>query len=354
MTAVKVCCYNGEWLDELFDPQNEFDVEGEGDHTYKSKADRLAAVKTVLKNIDADLFGVVEAPNTILSAEKSAVTCMEKLCQAAEINARKAIIGFPSAGSQEIALLYDPDKLEVKHAPGGTGSRTNPTFKDRYYVDTDDDGIKEEYKFYRPPLEAEVTVKETGKSFNVLVVHTKSKGIFSSMDLIHRQRNNQANRRKLFAECSWIRKRVDQWLDAGKDVLVMGDFNDGPGMDLYEFQFGRSAVETVIGDLFEPERLLKTYTGRPKWTDWGWEPSTASFKDPLNYRRWVHVLIDHIIVNQSLLVVGERDDKRDALKIWNPFLDEDSPHFLEAAKEIKDALLMASDHFPVTLEIDLP
>ncbi|MCP4602236.1 MAG: hypothetical protein GY847_17250 [Proteobacteria bacterium] len=352
MAEIRICTYNGEWLDEMFDNDNELDLVGDGSRTGRSKAERLAATKTVLRNVNADLIGIVEGPGT--SSNKSTVKCLEHLAEIAEIDTNKALIGFPSPGNQELAILYNPEKLEVVHSPGGTeNKRSNPQFNERFYFDTDDDTIKEEYKFYRPPLEAEVKVKETGLNFNVMVVHTKSKGIFASMDLFHRQRKNESNRRKLFAECAWIRNRVDEWIDAGKDVMVMGDFNDGPEMDFYEFQFGRSAVETVIGDLFEPERILRAYTGRPKWTRNGWSPSTASFKDPMSSRRWVNALIDHILVTPGLPVSGERQDNRDAHKIWNPFLNEKSPHFISTAKEIKDAVLFASDHFPVSLDLKI-
>jgi len=41
------------------------------------------------------------------------------------------------------------------------------------------------------------------------------------------------------------------------DLIVLRDFNDGPGLDFYERQFGRSAVEQVMGDPGNPETLLR-------------------------------------------------------------------------------------------------
>jgi endonuclease/exonuclease/phosphatase family metal-dependent hydrolase len=171
-----------------------------------------------------------------------------------------------------------------------------------------------------------------------MVVHTKSKGIFKVVDMIHWQRENIKNRRKLYGECTRIRQRIDEWFSKGHQIIVMGDINDGPGMDAFEFQFARSAVEILMGDLFDPDRVLRNYAGRPKWGNYGWEPSSARFKDRITEDN-INVLIDHILVSANVKPSGQ-----DPHKIWNPFR-------LEDAKPLKQQLLDASDHFPVTLRI---
>ena len=55
------------------------------------------------------------------------------------------------------------------------------------------------------------------------------------------------NRRKQLAQCVWLRRRVDGHLAAGDSLIVMGDFNDGPGLDEFEKLFGHSGVEIVLG-----------------------------------------------------------------------------------------------------------
>lgn len=47
-------------------------------------------------------------------------------------------------------------------------------------------------------------------------VHTKSKGIFSSVDQVQLERLSRRNRLKLYAECEWIHRRVEDWLDDGR------------------------------------------------------------------------------------------------------------------------------------------
>ena len=221
------------------------------------------------------------------------------------------------------------------HDPGGSPkSKSNPPFDRPFQQDTDEDRIKEIYEHHRPPLEANVKVLG-GAEFHVLLVHAKSKGIFRAVDLVRLQRESERNRRKLLAEACSIRRRVDDWLDAGRDFLVMGDVNDGPGMDFYEQLFGRSALEIIMGDVFQPDRILRNLAGRPRWGQLGWRPSSARFRDRMTHDH-INVLIDHVLHSPKLKASGHR--------IWNPFE-------LEEAKPIKRELLDASDHFPVSVDL---
>lgn len=215
-------------------------------------------------------------------------------------------------------------------------STETPRFNKRFEQDTDDDRIKEIYRHYRPPLEGKVTVHGGGE-FYVLLVHAKSKKVFRPVTLVQLQQESERNRRKLFAEASSIRRRVEDWLDKEREFVVMGDVNDGPGMDYYEQLFGRSALEIIMGDIFKPDRVLRNLAGRPKWEKYGSRPSSTRFRHRITEDN-IKVLIDHVLTSPGLEASRHR--------IWNP--DE-----LEEAKSIKDELLAASDHFPVSVDIKL-
>ncbi len=332
--SLRICSYNIEWFTRLFNSDNSL-------RNGQKEQERFAAIKDVLSRIDPDFVGIVEAPNSTTDYKQSTVIKLENFAQSVGLRVRKALTGFISGGTQEIAALYDPDKLTVTHDPGGNARRKkNPPFNGQFYFDTDDDRIKEVYKHYRPPLEVRVRVNQTGTEFNVIIAHPKSKGIFSSMDMLHWERESRRTRLKLYAECEWIRRRVDEWLKEEKRVVVMGDFNDGPGMDFYELKHGRSAMELVMGDIFNPDKILRNYAGKPKWTANGWKPASARFKERMT-EDYVNVLIDHILVSQGFPVV-----KNLPHKIWNPYEDED-------AKTFRSNLRKASDHFPVTLDLDI-
>jgi hypothetical protein len=300
---------------------------------------KFNAVKAVLELLEADLIALIEAPNTTTTTGiQDTVTKLENFAQWAGLSTRKALIGFPSPGRQEIAVIYNPDKMTVSHSPGGrSASRSNPPFDGELFFDTDDDNIKEVYKHYRPPLEARVALTD-GTEFFVMGVHTKSKGIFNAVDQVHLERESRRNRLKLYAECSWIRNRVDDWLEDGKMFAVMGDINDGPGMDLYETRYGRSAVEVIMGNIFDPDAILRNYVGQPKWTSTGWKPASARFKDRITGSN-INVLIDHVLASANLPVSGDGPGK-----VWNPYEQDDlRPH----RSDFKEA----SDHFPVSLDL---
>jgi hypothetical protein len=330
--TVRLCTYNVEWFDDAFSPNNNLRPEAK----WQQKA---AAIAEVIRKVDPDLVTILEGPGTTASSGKSTVACLEGFAAQFNLRQSKTMMGFPSQGRQEIALMFDPLKVTAEHKPGGsTTSRTNPPFDDEFRYDSDEDGVYEIYKHYRPPMEMRVNVLADNTEFWLIAVHAKSKGIFSNNDMLHYEREEERNRRKLFAETGHVRLRVDEWLKKGRRVVVTGDINDGPGMDAAEFRFGRSAVEIVMGDLFEPDGILRSWAGRPKWGQYGFEPSSARFtdrftEDPIN------VLIDHILASSAIAVAG-----KSAHIIWNPYQND-------LAKAFKSDLLKAADHFPVTLDL---
>ena len=146
------------------------------------------------------------------------------------------------------------------------------------------------------------------------------------------------NRRKQLAQCAWLRRRVDDRLAGGGGALVVaGDFNDGPGLDRFERMFGRSGVEVVLGSgagaLHDPHAVAPRMGAAM--------PTTARFWDIAN-ERWLNALLDFAMVSADLAPVAR-------WRILHPF---DDP---EAADDpaLRAALLDASDHFPVVLDLDL-
>lgn len=338
----RLMAYNIEWFTRLFHDDNSL-------RTDAKARQRLDAIAAVLAEADPDLVGITEAPNTTTATgQRNTVIALETFATAYGLRQRKAVTGYISAGEQEIALLLDPDVLTATHDPGGRrGVASNAPFDEEFRVDSDGDDIDEVYRHYRPPLEARIDRADGGAPFWLMVVHAKSKGIFDAMDKVHFDRTSERNRRKLFAECTSIRRRVDEWQKAGRDIVVMGDINDGPGFDYYEGRFGRSAVELIMGDLFQPEAILANRVGAPRWGKSGWEPSTARFRDQFT-GNLVNALIDHIMLTPRLAPAD-----RPRARIWNPWQDTAMAALPEPERDRLKAIFdMASDHMPVTIDID--
>ena len=177
---MRLMSYNIEWFDDCFEDDNSLKTTAEA-------VEQIDGVAAVLGAVDPDLVGITEGPNTTTTTGvRDTVKALEGFAAAKGLRQSKAMFGFPSAGRQEIAVLYDPAVATVKHAPGGkAGHRTNPKFNEPFQADSDGDGIAEVYKHYRPPLEAKVTRADGGADFWMIVAHAKSKGIFSAMDKVH-------------------------------------------------------------------------------------------------------------------------------------------------------------------------
>lgn len=331
---MRIATYNVEWFSNLFDDDGALldDEEWSGRHNVTRGA-QLAALAIVFTALDADAVMVIEAPDS--HRRKDGTRALETFAAAVGLRARKAVMGYVNDTQQEIAFLYDPDVMTARHDPKG-----EPRFDEAYRIDLDVDAAPERVKWSKPPLELAVETA-SGFALRVIGVHAKSKAPHGARRPEQVMRIAIENRRKQLAQCIWLRERVDEHLDAGDPLVVLGDFNDGPGLDEYERLFGRSGVEIVIGDeddvcLYDPH--AETVLRRPL----GWMPTSARFW-MADKRRWMQTLLDYVMVSPNLR------DKADAWRIWHPFEDP----ACERAPELREALLTASDHFPVSVELDI-
>jgi hypothetical protein len=344
--ALRLATYNVEWFNALFDnngrllrdktPSERFGI---------TREDQISALGTVFTALNADAIMIIEAPDT--QGKRSTITALERFAAHFNLRARKAIIGYASDTEQEIALLFDPAKLGVTHDPKGQptdkrGQSDAPRFDGIYHADIDGDGRSDIIRFSKPPLELAVTTA-SGKTLRLIGVHAKSKAPHGAHNDAERARISIENRRKQLVECIWLRQRVEAHLKAHDPLIVLGDFNDGPGIDDYEKLFGKSGVEVVMGtdgpaDLRLTDPHAEMALSRPL----GASPTSARFY-LAPQKRYFEALIDFIMLSPDLAKLNP------AWRIWHPFND---PGVLKHP-ELSAALLAASDHFPVTLDLRL-
>ena len=181
-----------------------------------------------------------------------------------------------------------------------------------------------------------------GFRFRMIGAHLKTKAPHGANGPEEVRRIGIANRRKQLAECVWLRRRALEHLGAGDSLMIMGDLNDGPGLDEYEKLFGRSGVEIVLGwDEARETRLYDPHARMALSKKAGLAPASARFYLD-EEKRYFTALLDYIMVSPDLRA------KKQHWRIWHPF---DDPACYQT-EELREALLMASDHFPVS--IDLP
>ncbi len=328
---MRLVAYNIEWFSALFDEADQLVLDaGKSGRFGVTRQQQILALATVFQHLDADAILVVEAPNT--GRSQQTVRALETFAQWAGIRANRALVGFANDTQQEIALLYDPGVLNAEHRPQTHGDA--PQFDGVFKLDLDVDEREDEVRFSKPPLELVVT-QETGHQLYIIGVHLKSKAPHGARNHDDVVRISIANRRKQLAQAIWLRRRITWHLNQGHDLIVMGDLNDGPGLDEYEALFGRSSVEIVMGDdLYDPN-AHSLLTPRASGV-----PASARFFDR-QAERYFGALLDYIMVSPVL----RRQNPQ--WRIWHPF--DDAKIFEQPL--LRDALLRASDHFPVSLNL---
>lgn len=342
---MRLATYNVEWFDRLFDDKGRLlaDDEWSARHnvTRRQQAEALGIVFTAL---DADAVMVIEAPDS--GGRRGTVRALETFARTFGLRTRKAVTGFASETQQEIALLFDPDRLSARHDPKGEPFAQHhhvaPRFDTAFKWDIDVDAHPETIRFSKPPLELDVRTTQ-GHRLRMIGVHLKSKAPHGANDAGGIVATAIDNRRKQLAQAIWLRHRIVEHLAAGDDLVVMGDFNDGPSLDDYERLFGHSTVELVMGHDEPPEmRLFDPHAAAALDKPVGPAFATARFwRNDLG--RYMPALLDYIMISPGLM------SRRPAWRIWHPF---DDPACYETP-ELREALLQASDHFPVSLDIEL-
>ena len=341
---MRLATYNVEWFSSLFNANSQLELNSKWSARRDiTRIQQLDAVAHVLQTIDADCVLIVEAPDTHRKATTTA--SLTNFSKHYGLRLTSVLTGFTNDTRQEIALFYDDQIINAVHDPqGGTEANDpNPRFDGVFHKDVDVDDKPEAHRFSKPPLEALVS-HVNGRYFRLIGVHVKSKAPHGAQNKNDEIRISIQNRRKQLAQSLWIRRKVEALLQNGEDVIVLGDFNDGPGLDHYEQLFGQSSVEIVLGkksnpdlQLFDPHAMARL---DPRQS---WSPSTARFY--IHHRKnYLNALLDFIMIPASMNDAGNPE-----WKIWHPF--DDKSCFSD--KALSDALLTASDHFPVTLDLTL-
>lgn len=332
---MRLATYNVEWFDHLFDDHGHLRDDGDWSGRYNvTRRQQIAALAKVFAALDADAILITEAPDS--SRRRDGVFALETFALHFGLRTNRALIGFANHTQQEIALLFDPAVISATHDPQEHPDA--PKFDSTFRFDLDTDANPDKITWSKPPLE--VAFRSGDFALRMIGVHAKSKAPHGARNDAQATRISIENRRKQLAQCIWLRRRVQTHLDAGEPLIVLGDFNDGPGLDEYEKLFGRSGVEVVLGE-GQGVQLFDPHARQALLSRIGAQPATARFKK--RDGPFLSALLDYIMVSPELR------DKAAVWRIWHPF---DDPACYDDL-DLRDALLSASDHFPVTLDLVL-
>jgi endonuclease/exonuclease/phosphatase family metal-dependent hydrolase len=334
--TLRIATYNVEWFHKLFaDDGTLLHDDGWSGRWNVTRTAQVDALTRVFQTLDADAILVIEAPDT--SKGRDGTVALKRFAAHAGIRAREVLVGFPNDTQQEIMLMYDPDVITARHAPVDLGA---PGFDGEFAIDLDIDATEDHVRFSKPPLEA---VLETPLGpIRLIGAHVKSKAPHGARDDAQAMQMSIANRRKQLAQCIWLRRRVEAHLSANEPLIVAGDLNDGPGLDEYEALFGRSGLEIVLGtDAPAPMRLFDPHGAQALQSRLSAAPTTSRFF-LRHEKRYLQALLDYIMVSPDLR------PRAQGWHIWHPFDDPEC----WGDPTLREALLTASDHFPVSLDLE--
>lgn len=335
---MRLATYNVEWFASLFSANDQLLINNSWSNRYNvTKEQQINALGYVFQKLNADAIMIIEAPNS--GTTQSSKRALENFAAYFSLRQNKALTGFENGTQQEITLLYDPNIMQVSHDPRDAAS---PRFDLSFNYDLDGDGTNNVFHFSKPPLEVALHAKG-GEKIRLIGVHAKSKAPHGARSKKDEMDISLQNRRKQLAQCLWIRQRVDAHLAIKDDIIVLGDFNDGPGLDKYEKLLGRSGIEIVLGllkssreKLYDPHAEIALHNRQESL------PTTSRF---YNHRTdtYLNALLDYIMVSNSII-----KKYQPKWRIWHPF---DNPKCYKKPK-LQKALLTGSDHFPVTIDLN--
>ncbi|NJB35873.1 endonuclease/exonuclease/phosphatase family protein [Croceivirga sp. JEA036] len=345
MATLKFALWNAEWMNELFtgNPPQFHPNNHKGYMTKQKIENRRRDLAGVINDIDADIWVLVEGPNQKEELQLFFDSDIQGdwQCEVQSSGAQSIGIAIKTDNNLFAAnpitwhdLLNDPLAQPLRAAT------------DDFFMDTDNDGLKEQHKFERRPLYATIHTANQ-KAFRVVGVHLKSKGIFNAMEWSKWWAKADGNRKKIVAQCYQLRCAfLDDYLEDAttKDIpiIICGDINDGPGFDTSEMKISASGVERLMGSIWQPEKTL----GNVMFDSLSAEDQkeldfrslyTASFKDPIFNNQYQRAWIDHILYSKN---------KKDWIAN-GAIIDT-----LSNGEKIYRAFPDSSDHFPVVCNIE--
>ena len=296
MARVRICSVNGEWMNDWFTPdavpevkwRDEFTRDGQVNDTEQT-AGRLAAM---IRDIDPDVLAVEEGPSRLAEL---ALFVRDHLADTYEY-----FLG-DSGAQQKLGLLYKPGAVDsAQLAPH---AQVADLIED-WDADVDGDAVLDLYGFTRTPLVVNLVIG--GHPLQVIVCHTKSNFINFGRSLWEDPATRQSyivaaliNRRRISAEGMRIRRYLDRRLDAAPDdaIVVLGDLNDGPGLDYFEERYiTHNVTDILVGSAFAPERAF-THAQHDVPAE---DRYTAIFEDFVPTPEVKRLLLDHILLSPGL------------------------------------------------------
>lgn len=345
----KVTTWNIEWLGNLL---RDIHDTGKSENHRKRLEHRLQGIYGTIREILPDVLCITEGP----AGEEAIDRFVSGLPGYVAVK-RTAGDPYHQRGQQWIWFLVRDDlSSEASLLPIGVWRNYTETtspqgeHKGKWAVHRWGRIDTTSHSHYRHPQVLLLTLGDT--KVELIGGHFKSKltmtGNYRSGDAETRRKYIDAtveNRIKLTTEAQNVRYYIDHRFrqERAPFIVLLGDFNDGPGKELFERQFlFFDLLDNLQGDVFEAEKYLNhalfDYPGELRWS--------VYFKDPIEPNRNPHILLDHIMFTQAF-VRG-----KGALRVEAQSGKVEHEIFDRINAQLPSGLRL-SDHKPVTCKVSV-
>lgn len=338
---MKIVNWNIEWMNNWFsgnrDPQW-------GSGSLSADEARICARRAanIINSLAPDLLCIQEGPS---ASEEMALFLGDFLSGAGGAPAYEALIGI-DGGAQKLYALRRLDG-QIAAMERATDALTEG-LQDDWDADVDGDMMLEGYGYTRQPLVVDIDPVGS-QPVRVVILHTKSKFVRNGerrwRDPSERQGfvfDALKARRRISAEGFRLRTYLDAVVadDPTARIVVTGDWNDGPGRDLFERSYlTHNVADIVLGSTFTPDLIFH----HPLIANVA--PAalfTARFDDFIDDVPDRPLLLDHFAVSPGLR--SRVKDAGIAHDVFETELEGDGRSRTERA----------SDHRPIWLELEAP
>lgn len=338
---MRIVNWNIEWMNNWFVGNNQ--VAWRPSHTgIEDVAELAQRVANVIVDLDPDVLLIEEGPSSTAEMD----LFLSDFLSDASGPVYQQLGGF-DGGAQKIYALVHVDG-DYQNARLVDDQSTLDLFEE-FLVDVDGDLQLEPYDFTRNPLVIDGDLPDAGGTVRIVALHTKSKFVNNQVSLWNNPDTRQQfvvaaikNRRRISAEAMRTRQYLDQLLeqDADRQAVVVGDFNDGPGVDYFERHYLTHGVaDILLGNTYYPQRQFTHALVESVPTS---QLFTAVFDDFIDDIANRPLLLDHILVSPSL-----------SARASNGRIAHDEFNNQEnTSRPIGARDRLPSDHRPVVVEID--
>ncbi|SIO43104.1 Endonuclease/Exonuclease/phosphatase family protein [Rhodovulum sp. ES.010] len=254
---MKIVNWNIEWMNNWFSG-NQSPSWGSGRLTADEARTCAGRAAAVIDALEPDLLCIQEGP----SAEPEMALFLGEFLSDCAGPRYEAIMGL-DGGAQKLYALRRKDG-KVAAMERATDPATE-ALRELWDADVNGDMMLEGYDFTRLPLVVDVDPIGT-PPVRVVILHTKSKyvhgGAAKWRDPARRQEfvvEALQARRRISAEGFRLRGYLDTLVadDPEARIVVTGDWNDGPGRDLFERKYlTHNVADIVLGSTFTPELIF--------------------------------------------------------------------------------------------------